>query len=53
MKLVILCIRKERGGRMKVELNGQVVEYIESFKYLVLILTVNGVVESDVGKPVN
>ncbi len=46
---VIRCVRDADGGRMNVRLNGELLEEVESFKYLGSHVAVNGRVDVEVG----
>ena len=50
---VMRCTRNEDGARLNAMLNGEVLEEVDQFKYLGLVIAVNGGVEADVRHRVN
>ena len=50
---VMRCTRNEEGARLNVVLNGEVLEEVDTFKYLGSVIAANGGVEADVRHRVN
>ena len=50
---VMVCGRAERGGNLDLSLNGEMLEEVDSFKYLGLVLSKKGGVVDDVISRVN
>ncbi len=42
------CVRVQDGGRLNARLNGELLEEVESFKYLRLTIVVNGRMDVEV-----